>query len=113
LTLKTFSVLKGDTSRLDPTKISIRGLEDQLVRQRSKLKKQRRATLVQTVLRQQAWNRVTGNADTSGLCEISEHFSKDGKALALSLGNRDHNTLFSVPNCYDSRIMGLHSTPTR
>jgi hypothetical protein len=110
-TLKTFSVLKGDTSRLDPTKISIRGLEDQLARRLSPLKKQRRVKLVQMVLRQQKWNRVTGN--TSGLCEISEHFSKDGKALALSLGNRDHNTLFEVPNCYDSRIMGLHSTPTR
>jgi hypothetical protein len=93
-TLKTFNVLKGDTSRLDPTKISMRGLEDQLVRKISQWKKQRRVTLVQMVLRQQVWNRVTGNADTSGLCEISEHFSKDGKAHALSLGNRDHNTLF-------------------
>jgi ribosome-associated translation inhibitor RaiA len=94
ITLKTFSVLKGDTSRLDPTKISIRGLEDQLDRRISRLKKQRRVTLVETILRQQAWNRETGFANSSCLCEISERFSKDGKAHALSLGNRDRKTLF-------------------
>jgi hypothetical protein len=89
LTLKAVNAVKGDVSRLDFSKISTRGLEDQIVRCVYCKKRKRRKQFIQLLLCQQEISRMNGSSDPRRLRTISESYSKDSREVGIALGKFD------------------------
>ena len=89
LTLKSVESVDGDIASLDHSHISVRGLEDQIVRFMYCLTTKKKAQFIQLVLQQQEVSRLLGHADPQRLRSVSETFSQESKDTAIKMGQLD------------------------
>jgi hypothetical protein len=87
--LRNLDAVKGDLTKMDGNKYCIRGLEDQIATRIYQLRRKRKRSLSQMVLRQQDLHRQMGISNPQKLHTICELYSKQSKDWALELAALD------------------------
>jgi hypothetical protein len=87
--LRNVDAVKGDLTKIDGNKYCLRGLEDQVIPRVYHLRRKRKRSLIQMVLRQQNLHRQMGISNPQKLHTICELYSKQSKDWALELAALD------------------------
>jgi hypothetical protein len=93
--LMNVDAVKGDLAKVDGNKYCLRGLEDQIAPRVYYLRRKRKKSLIQMVLRQQDLHRQMGISNPQKLHTICEMYSKHSKYWALKLATLDADSCTS------------------